>query len=387
MTKVVYNAKPTTSTLTVLADTAMECTVEINTKLQKLRTEIRECDEEVAIGDFNAYWYQKYAARAFAMLLEANHKRIALLQPTGSGKTNSAGLIFIDPAIRLLLGVGENEKMRVLFCSHRHQLLRQATDAYASLSDRVEIATQSIGSQFDQSVVQNAHLIVLDEAHHETTMTFQSHLENLSSAVILGMSAGLERLDNRLCKFSAFIEPLSRQQAVEEGYLADSYIRTICGPADVEACLFTIEQWSEEMGQTMIFLRTKAECRKLYDTLQDLGIGCALAVDISEEHLNSMMKGFAAKEFQFLISCMKLGEGIDVKGCTGVLIGRNLVSRSLLNQIIGRGSRRDSECRVYEFVTLTNSDNLTAIDIIGIPERHTIHYRVGGNWNEREISY
>lgn len=336
-------------------------------------------------GDKEVRWYQQAVRNQVRKALKEGFRNILVIQPTGTGKTISSAIILIDDEIRKLVGVKANEAIRVLFVSHRHRLLSQAEATYAH-EENIEILTQSIQSPLPKDA--KFHLVIVDEAHHEATLSFQLQLEALCKAPIIGLTATPDRNDGRLCKFDYFIEPLTRQEAVEQGFLAETNIHTYVDSPDrshVDICLDIIAWQGDTMGQTMVFCRTKEDGMKMLLGIRALGYTAELLVDISEKELNKKLAEFEQKKHKFSISCMKLGEGVDVKGCEEVMIARTLKSLGLLNQIIGRAARPDSCCVVREIINPLASDNISALDVVGVPQTHDMHYKVRGEWRTHQL--
>lgn len=335
-------------------------------------------------GDKEVRWYQQAVRNQVRKALKEGYRNILIIQPTGTGKTISSAIILVDAEIREILGVIDRP-IRVLFVSHRHRLLSQAEKTYAD-DESIEIITQSVQSPLDPAV--KFDLIVFDEAHHEATLSFQMQLEGFSKAPMIGLTATPDRNDGRLCKFEFFIEPMTRQQAVEQGFLAETQIHSYVDSPDrshVEIALDIVAWHGPTMGQSMVFARTKEDGQKLLAGIRALGYTAELLVDISEKELNKRLADFEAKKYKFCISCMKLGEGVDVKGCEEVLIARTLKSLGLLNQIIGRAARPDSICVVREIINPLAVDNISALDIVGAPQSHDFHYRVRGDWRSHSL--
>lgn len=337
-------------------------------------------------GDKEARWFQVSVRNQTHTALIQGFKRICIIQPTGTGKTISSGLILIDEGIRETLGVPETRNLRVLFVSHRRRLLTQAEQTYAHC-ERLTIIPHSMMSELPADA--EFDIVVIDECHHEATLSFQHQLERVCVAPIIGLTATPDRNDGRLCKFDYFIEPLTREEAVKQGFLAESDVFTFVDSPSrthTEISLDIIEQYHADMGQIMIFCKTKEEGEEMFNGIKAMGLTAELLVDISERELNNKLSEFEQKKHQFSISCMKLGEGVDVKGCDGVLIARTLKSMGLLNQFIGRAARLGSACRIYEIINPLASDNISAIDIVGVPRSHMFHYRVRGAWRTHKLT-
>lgn len=337
-------------------------------------------------GDKEARWFQISVRNQTHAALIEGHTRICIIQPTGTGKTISSGLILIDDGIREVLGVDDNEDLIVLFVSHRKRLLTQAEKTYADC-EKLKVIPHSMMSELPIGI--KFHVVIIDECHHEATLSFQHQLERISEAPIIGLTATPDRNDGRLCKFSKFIEPLTREEAVKQGFLAESDVFTFVDSptkTHVEISLDIIKHHHMNMGQQMVFCKTKEEAEELATGIRGMGLTCELLVDISEKELNKKLAEFEEKKHQFSISCMKLGEGVDVKGCEGILIARTLKSRGLLNQFIGRAARLGSDCRVYEIINPLASDNISAVDIVGVPRSHKFFYKVRGVWRDHVLT-
>lgn len=335
-------------------------------------------------GDKETRWYQVAVHNGVVEALYEGHMRICVIQPTGTGKTLSSGLILVSNEVREFLGVTDRP-LKCLFVSHRHRLLSQAEEVFAA-SANIEIIPQSMMSPIPEDV--EFDLVINDECHHEATMSFQYQLDQLTNTPIIGLTATPDRTDRKLCKFSKFIEPMTRKQAVEQGYLAQTYIDTfVDSPArtHVDITADIIDQCYDQMGQTMVFVRTKKECRELKRILDQKGLTSRALIDISETELNNQLDQFEGNEYQFAISCNKLGEGIDIQNCKSVLIGRTVGSYPLLNQMIGRASRPDCACQIYEIVNPLSDNNLESTVITGTPQRHNLWYKVRGEWRIHTI--
>jgi len=336
-------------------------------------------------GDKAVRWFQSAVRAQVRHALSLGFRNILVIQPTGTGKTISSAIILLDEQIRDILKV-KGRPINVLFVSHRHRLLSQAEATYAS-EEQINVITQTIGSDIPADV--QFDLVIFDEAHHEATLSFQMRLEAVSRAPMIGLTATPDRNDGRLCKFDYFIEPITRQEAVEQGFLAETELHTYVDSPDrshVDIVLDIIKWQYEQMGQEMIFCRTKEDGLKMLNGIRAMGYTCELLVDITETELNKQLHRFETRQYQFAISCMKLGEGVDVKGCEGVIIARTLKSRGLLNQIIGRAARPDSKCVVREIINPLASDNISALDIVGVAKMHNFYHKVQGKWREHELT-
>lgn len=355
----------------------------------------------VKFGDREARVYQVAARNETLQALKDGHQRICVVLPTGAGKTLTAGIIMVAPELRAMLGIPAGRPLRVVMIAHRHRLLTQAKLSYATANVQVvdDFDNTAFSAKYTGPTEENIlfttlstfsdvpkdlrwDIAFLDEAHHEAMLTFQYKLEQISKTPIIGLTATPDRADGTLCKFSKFVETLSREEAVAAGYLADSSVYSfIDSPAreHVDMVMDIVELKLNQLGQTMIFVRTKHEAVDVQQRLTKMGLKAIALVNVKEKVLNAELSNFEKGTVQFVVSCNKIGEGTDVKGCESIIIGRTTASRPLLNQVIGRSARNDCESRVYEIINPLSSNNLTASDIVD-PHYHEIWYKVRHQW-------
>jgi len=352
------------------------------------RKEIDEAvDEVIMYGDKEVRWYQVAALHGVEEALENGSKRILIVLPTGAGKTITSGMVFSSDRVRKALKVRKNKKLRLLFIAHKHRLLTQAERAYADAAG-VEFIEQSAFQDIPADLEWD--MACIDEAHHEAMMSIQLQLERMGEKPILGLTATPDRADGCLIKFESIINPITREQAVAEGFLAPTYLNSILDTAarnKVPVTKMMIDQFGHEFGQTMMFFRTKAEVREVTDYLTRLGYNAVAIVDQSERELDELLDSFSRGEVQFVINCNKINEGVDVVGCTDVYLGRQFGSYPQLNQVIGRASRPDSDCKVWELINPLSGRNLDTTVVVGTPERHRLIAKKRGEWIEREFDY
>lgn len=349
-----------------------------------------EIDEVEYFGEKPLRWYQVAARNAVGKLLGQGHKRILVVLPTGAGKTITIACTMSHDAVRKALNIPEGEKLRVLFVAHKHRLLSQAEQTFAD-SNNVEVILQSMFSDLSPELINEGwDVCVLDEAHHEACSSFQYQLEKLGDFPIIGLTATPDRADGCLIKFDHIVDPISRQEAVEQGYLAPTRIHSFVDvPSDEKIDVLTdiLSLYASQMGQTMVFVKTKKEVTAITTVLANLGYNAVGILKQSEKELNITLDKFSNQEIQFIINCNKINEGVDVKGCTDVVLGRQFGSYPQLNQVIGRAARPDSDCNVWELVNPLSGRNLDTTVIVGTPEYHRLVSKEGGEWIEREFDY
>ena len=356
-------------------------------------------DEEVVAGDFDlveyfgekeARWFQIAARNGTIANIAAGVKRILVKQPTGSGKTLTAGLTLDSAELRAVLNVPKTRNLRVLFIAHKHILLTQAERSFA-VANGVDLIMQSCFSAIPKAVMDEGwDICMIDEAHHEAMSTIQYMLDQLGDFPIVGYTATDERADGCVIKFEVIIEPITREQAVAEGYLAETRLHSIVDPTStnkVGIISDVLSEFVEEMGQTMAFFKTVKEATAIHEYLLSLGKVSVLISKQSEAFLQVTLEKFDRGEVQFIVNCNKINEGVDAKGCTDVILGRGYGSYPQLNQVIGRAARPDSPCNVWELVNPLSANNLDTTVIVGTPEMHRLLFKRAGKWVREEFDY
>lgn len=338
-------------------------------------------------GEMQVRWYQAAAKNQVESALLKGIKRILVHSPTGSGKTITSGLIFSSPVVRKALGVPADRKLNLLFIAHKNRLLTQAERAYAD-ANNVNFIPQSAFSAIPDDVEWD--VCCLDEAHHEAMVTLQYQLEKLGDKPIIGLTATPDRADGCLIKFEEIVSPISREQAVAEGWLAETYIHSFVGAADRNKAPMIIDmltRYAGQMEKAMVFMRTKAESRVITQWLTDSGYS-AINIDAqSDAEVDTILDDFGTGKYQFVVNCNKISEGVDVPECTDIVLGRTVASYPLLNQIIGRAARPNSDCHVWEIINPLSGTNLDTTVVVGTPKQHDLIYNENGKWVVESFDY
>lgn len=357
---------------------------------EEMTHHLTEQEEKEFYGEKELRWFQVAARNAVVIHLNNGVKRILIHQPTGSGKTITIAATMSYPDVRHALGVLDDRPLRVLFIAHRDRLLTQAEQTFTEDSN-VQLILQSAFSDVAPSVISNGwDVCVIDECHHEAMASIQYHLELLGDRPIIGLTATPDRPDGLVIKFEEFVAPISREQAVEEGWLAETDLYSFVDVPSADKTPVLKEMfntYAEMMGQTMVFVKTRKEVAALTEYLIEKGYDAVGLLGQTDKELNTILDEFSAGHHQFIINCGRIGEGVDVKGCSSVVLGRQLGSYVLLNQIIGRASRPDSDCQVFELINPLSGRNLDTTVVVGTPRVHKLIYKRRGAWAEQTFDY
>ncbi len=322
-------------------------------------------------------------------------KRTLLVLPTGCGKT----IVFAKVAEDCVRS-GD----RVLILAHRGELLEQAADKIGratGLGCATEKAEQTcLGSWFRvtvgsvQSLTREKRLgqfpadyfdtIIIDEAHHCLTDSYQRILEHFRDARVLGVTATPDRGDMR--SLGEFFESLAYEytlpRAIRSGYLSPIKALTIPLKLDltgvgIQAGDFKagdigtaldpyLYQIADEMAahcmdrKTVVFLPLVKTSQKFRDILNAKGFRAA-EVDGDSSDRAEVLEAFGRGGYNVLCNSMLLTEGWDCPSVDCIVVLRPTKIRSLYSQMVGRGTRLHP-----------GKDHLLLLDFLWHTERHEL---------------
>lgn len=339
--------------------------------------------------------YQEEAKDAIEREWENGRHRTLLVLPTGCGKT-----IVFSKVIEDRVRAGD----RVLILAHRGELLDQAADklkAATGLRCAVEKAEESsLGSWFRvvvgsiQSLMREKRLqqfksdhfgaIIVDEAHHVLSDSYQRVLAHFPEAKVLGVTATPDRGDMR--NLGSYFESLAYEytlpKAIREGYLSPIKALTIPLQLDLSGvalqngdfkaadlgCALDPYLWqiAEEMKKncagrkTVTFLPLVKTSKKFCGILNEIGLRAAEVNGESKDRAE-VLADFEAGRYDVLCNSMLLTEGWDCPAVDCIVVLRPTKVRSLYSQMVGRGTR-----------LAPGKENLLLLDFLWHTERHEL---------------
>ena len=317
--------------------------------------------------------YQEEARQAVEKQWEDGIQKTLLVLPTGCGKTIVFAKITEDRVRR-----GD----RVLILAHRGELLEQAADKIGKvtrLGCAMEKAEQTcLGSWFRvvvgsvQSLMREKRLgrfpadyfgtIIIDEAHHCISDSYQKVLRHFENAKVLGVTATPDRGDMRNLGevFDSLAYEYTLPKAIREGYLSPIKALTIPLQLDLSGVAMQsgdfkagdiataldpyLYQIADEMSKycrdrkTVVFLPLVKTSQKFRDILQEKGFQAAEVNGESEDRAE-ILEAFERGEYNVLCNSMLLTEGWDCPSVDCVVVLRPTKVRSLYSQMVGRGTR------------------------------------------------
>ena len=341
--------------------------------------------------------YQQQAKDAIFSEWENGIKKTLLVLPTGCGKT----IVFAKVAEECVKGGS-----RVLILAHRGELLDQAADKIGKstgLGCATEKAEQTcLGSWFRivvgsvQSMMREKRLnqfpndyfntIIIDEAHHCISDSYQKVLRHFPDAEVLGVTATPDRGDmqNLGTVFESLAYEYTLPKAIKEGCLSPIKAVTIPLKIDMSAVgvqagdfksgdIATaldpyLESIAEEMEKycsnkkTVVFLPLVKTSQKFRDILNNHGFKAAEVNGDSKDRAE-ILEAFDKDQYNVLCNSMLLTEGWDCPSVDCIVVLRPTKVRSLYCQMVGRGTRLSPE---------TNKDHLLLLDFLWHTERHEL---------------
>jgi superfamily II DNA or RNA helicase len=339
--------------------------------------------------------YQAEAKTAIqAEWAKGNNKTLAVM-PTGTGKT-----IVFSKLSEDCVRDGE----RVLILAHRGELLDQAADKLSQatgLGCAVEKAEDTcLGSWYRvvvgsvQSLMRESRLarfpvdffntIIVDEAHHCISDSYQRVLGHFDQAKVLGVTATPDRGDMR--NLGQYFESLAYEytlpRAIKEGYLCKIKAQTIplkldltgvgqqagdFKTSDLGSALDPyLHQIADEMTKycfdrkTVVFLPLIKTSQKFRDILEQKGFRAAEVNGESGDRAE-VLEDFEAGKYDVLCNSMLLTEGWDCPSVDCIVVLRPTKIRSLYCQMVGRGTR-----------LFDGKDHLLLLDFLWHTERHEL---------------
>ena len=324
--------------------------------------------------------YQLEAVRAINDKWSEWNRELLVL-PTGCGKT----VVFNT--------VAHHRNGNTLILAHRDELIEQARDKYFAMygerpgkikADENEIRQVTVGSvqtMCRRDYTGQFQTVIVDEAHHAISPSYQTVLNQFPEAKVLGVTATPDRGDKRSLAryFDGIAYEYGLKTAVAEGYLCPITAKTIPLEIDMNSVTVSIGDFQvDSIAETLEpYLPQIAEAIMLHASARKTVVFCPL-ISIAQE-LAGMIPG--AREVNgnsvdrketldwfdkagpgaVLCNAMLLTEGWDCPSCDCVVVLRPTKIRSLYCQMVGRGTR------LYP-----GKDNLLLLDFLWMCQKHNL---------------
>lgn len=274
---------------------------------------------------------------------------------------------------------------RVLLLSHREELVHQPAKYYncpvgferaGEVSHGEEVVSASVQSmvrRLDRFSPDEFDMIISDECHHASAITYRRIYDYFRPRLHIGFTATPNRGDHvRLDGvFSKIIFQRDLRWAIEHGYLCDihclrvnigfdlSRVHTRMGdyaPGELEEAMAgtsdAIAQAYREhaRGATLIFAVSVSQAEEIAARIPG-----AVVVTGKTKNRADIIDRFTAGEIPCIVNVMVFTEGTDIPRVETVIIARPTQSEALYSQMVGRG------LRLYP-----GKEKLTLIDCVGV---------------------
>ena len=339
--------------------------------------------------------YQAEAKESIFTEWDKGMQRTLLVLPTGCGKT----IVFAKVAEECVC-----RGYRVLIMAHRGELLEQAADKIdkaTGLKCATEKAEETCLGQWFRIVVGSVQtlmrqqrldrfkkdyfdVIIIDEAHHCLSDSYQRVLAYFDQAKVLGVTATPDRGDMR--NLGSYFQSLAYEytlpKAIKEGFLVPIKALTVPLRMDlsgvgVQAGDFKVSdigtaldpylyQIADEMleyckeRKTVVFLPLVKTSQKFRDILNEKGFHAA-EVNGNSQDRSEVLKDFDEGKYNVLCNSMLLTEGWDCPSVDCIIVLRPTKVRSLYSQMVGRGTR-----------LCEGKDHLLLLDFLWHTDRHEL---------------
>lgn len=353
--------------------------------------------------------YQQEARESVHKEWTSGNKKTLLVLPTGCGKTIVFSKI-IEDVVR--------QGKRTLVLAHRGELLDQAADKLeksTGLKCAMEKAEATcLGSFYRvtvgsiQSMQRPKRLakfskdyfetIIVDEAHHCISNSYQAVLQHFDQANVLGVTATPDRGDmkNLGTYFDSLAYEYTLPKAIKQGYLSPIKALTIPLELDLRSVSQQagdfkaselgnaldpyLYQIAEEMAKhcmdrkTVVFLPLVKTSKKFCKILNEKGFAAAEVNGDSKDRAE-VLSDFEKDKYNVLCNSMLLTEGWDCPSVDCIVVLRPTKVRSLYSQMVGRGTR------LYH-----NKEFLLLLDFLWHTERHELCHPAHLIANNEEVA-
>lgn len=353
--------------------------------------------------------YQQQARESILKEWDKGILKTLLVLPTGCGKTIVFAKVSEDCVRR-----GD----RVLILAHRGELLEQAADKIATatgLKCATEKAEETCRGSWYRIVVGSVQTlmrekrlgqfpadyfqtIIIDEAHHCISDSYQRVLKHFPDAKVLGVTATPDRGDMRNLGevFESLAYEYTLPKAIRSGYLCPIKALTIPLKMDltgvgIQAGDFKsgdlataldpyLYQIADEMAKyckdrkTVVFLPLVKTSQKFKHILTEKGFRAAEVNGESEDRAE-VLADFDAGRYDVLCNSMLLTEGWDCPSVDCIVVLRPTKVRSLYSQMVGRGTR-----------LFPGKDHLLLLDFLWHTQRHELCHPADLVCTEEEVS-
>ncbi|WP_327703608.1 DEAD/DEAH box helicase [Streptomyces decoyicus] len=353
--------------------------------------------------------YQREAIDALHTGWQAGHTRLAVILPTGAGKTVAFSHLAAEAHVR---GV------RTLVLAHREELIQQAAAKVRAVApglrvgivkaerdehhaaDVVVASIQTLVSPKRRAAIRDVGLVIVDEAHHAAAPSYIEVLQHFGCwdrTPAAGFTATMKREDGGLAEVwedvvytRDILEMIAdghlvdvRGKAVQVDGLALDNVKTRAGDLqdgqlaqaldDSGAAAVVADAYREHAADRpgVIFTPTVATAQSMASVMNAGGIRTAAVWgDMPREERAATLKAYSTGDIQVLSNCMVLTEGFDAPWASCAVIARPTKSAALYIQMVGRVLRPwEGKCDALVLDVMGSSTRHKLASLVDLTER------------------
>jgi superfamily II DNA or RNA helicase len=324
--------------------------------------------------------YQAQAIEALVTGWKGAHNRLAVVLPTGAGKT----VVFAN----LIRAVFDSlNGHRALVIAHREELIHQAVTKIKAVCPELRVgivkaerdehqdvdvivaSVQTLSVARRREAIRDIGLVIVDECHHYAAPSYMEVLEHFGAwrgVPVAGFTATMTRADGGLADvWQEVVFTLDILDMIGAGYLVDVRgKRVIVDGLDLDAVKTSRGDLQDgQLGQALedsgaarviadaykelagdrpgvVFTPTVATAHAMADAFTATGIPAATVWgDMPKADRINTLARYQAGDLQVLANCMVLTEGFDAPWTSCAVIARPTKSPGLYCQMAGRALR------------------------------------------------
>lgn len=346
--------------------------------------------------------YQAEAIKALISAWQGPHNRLAVVLPTGAGKT----VVFANLIDELLPQLNGG---RALVIAHREELIEQAAAKIRAVrpdlrvgvvkaerdehqdADVIVASIQTLAVERRRNAITNIGVVIVDECHHAAARSYMTVLEHFGAwrgLPVAGFTATMTRTDGGLADvWEEVVFTLDILEMIEDGYLCDVRgKRVIVEGLDLDAVKSRAGDLQDgQLGQALddsgaaevvaeayrlhagdragvVFTPTVDTAQSMAEAFTAAGIpAAAVWGDMPRDDRAAALEKYRRGDVQVLTNCMVLTEGFDAPWTSCAVIARPTKSAGLYCQMAGRA------LRLWE-----GKKDALILDVMGASTRHKL---------------